>query len=238
MCQYRIPGLSFRLTQKARVELRFENASLIYPPSVHALDSACLRVASGTCVAVVGPSGGGKTTLLRLAAGLLRPTTGTVCHGSRRASDIPPEGRGVAVAFQVPAIYPHLTAGENLAFPLRYHPLPAAEATRLLEDVAAAFGLSDLLSRKPHELSGGERQRVALGRCLVRRPAVLLLDEPLGQLDVPLRAAVRDAIFTRCRDRGTTVLWVTHDPAEAAAVGDRVVEVRKGRLSETPSGEV
>jgi multiple sugar transport system ATP-binding protein len=238
VCQYRIPGLGFGLTRKASVELRFESASLTYPAGVHALDSACLRVASGACVAVVGPSGGGKTTLLRLAAGLETPTTGSVWHGSRRVSEIPPEARCVAMAFQVPAIYPHLTAGENLAFPLRYHPLPATEATRLVADVAEAFGLSELLGRRPHELSGGERQRVALGRCLIRRPAVLLLDEPLGQLDVPLRAAVRDAILTRCRDRGTTVLWVTHDPAEAAAVGDRVLEVRAGRVSETASGEV
>ncbi|WP_439621870.1 ABC transporter ATP-binding protein [Gemmata sp.] len=214
------------------MELRFENASLTYPPGVHALASVRLRVASGECVAVVGPSGGGKTTLLRLAAGLEPPTTGSVWHGSRRVSEIAPDARGVALAFQVPAVYPHLTAGENLAFPLRYHPVPTAEASRLVADVAAAFGLSELLGRKPHELSGGERQRVALGRCLVRRPAVLLLDEPLGQLDVPLRAAVREAILTRCRARGTTVLWVTHDPAEAAAVGDRVVEVRAGRLSE------
>lgn len=220
------------------MELRFDAVSMTYPAGVHALNSVNLRVAAGECVAVVGPSGGGKTTLLRLAAGLETPTAGTVWHGPRRVSDIPPEDRGVAMAFQVPALYPHLTAGENLGFPLRYHPLPAAEASRLVADVAAAFGLTDLLGRMPHALSGGERQRVALGRCLVRRPAVLLLDEPLGQLDVPLRAAVREAILFRCRGRGTTVLWVTHDPAEAAAVGDRVVEARAGVLSEKASGEV
>lgn len=212
------------------MELRFANVSKLYRDGVRALDGVTLAIASGECVAVVGPSGGGKTTLLRLVAGLEAPTSGIVWHGAQAVNDIPPEARNVAIAFQVAALYPHLNVRENLAFPLRYHPVPTDEATRRISDIAMSLEIAGTLHRMPHELSGGQRQRVALGRCLIRRPQVLLLDEPLGQLDVPLRAAVREVIMRICREQGTTVLWVTHDPAEATAVGDRVVELRDGRL--------
>jgi ABC-type sugar transport system ATPase subunit len=209
-------------------EIRFEGVSKVYG-GVRALDGVSLVVAPGEWLAVVGPSGGGKTTLLRLAAGLEAPTSGEVRLGGRVVTDIPPEERGVAMAFQVPALYPHSSVRENLAFPLRYHPAPDAE--RRIRDTAVSLELAELLDRMPHDLSGGQRQRVALGRCLVRRPAVLLLDEPLSQLDVPLRAAVREVILAACREWETTAMWVTHDPAEAAAVGERVVEMRGGRLT-------
>jgi ABC-type sugar transport system ATPase subunit len=214
-------------------ELRFDRVSKVYPGGVRAADGVSLVAAAGECVAVVGPSGGGKTTLLRLAAGLEEPTSGEVRLGGRVVTAIPPERRGVAMAFQVPALYPHLTARENLAFGLRYQSVPAAEVTKRVSEVAAALEIAGLLDRMPHELSGGERQRVALGRCLVRRPAVLLLDEPLAHLDVPLRAAVREVIVRACRQFGTTVLWVTHDPAEARAVGERVATMEGGRLNAT-----
>ncbi len=136
------------------------------------------------------------------------------------------------MAFQVAALYPHLNIRENLAFPLRYHPIPTDEATRRINDIAASLEIAATFHRMPHELSGGQRQRVALGRCLIRQPQLLLLDEPLGQLDVPLRAQVREAIVRACRKRGTTVLWVTHDPSEASVVADRVIELRDGRLIE------
>ena len=209
-------------------EVRFEGVSKVYAGGVRAADGVSLVVAAGERLAVVGPSGGGKTTLLRLAAGLETPTSGEVRLGGRLVTEIPPEERSVAMAFQVPALYPHLTVRGSLAFPLRYHPAPDAE--QRIRDTAVSLDIAGLLDRMPHELSGGQRQRVALGRCLVRRPAVLLLDEPLSQLDVPLRAAVREVILGACREWGTTVMWVTHDPAEAAAVGDRVAEMRGGRL--------
>ncbi len=212
-------------------EIRFENVSRVYPDGVCAADRVSLLVSPGECVVVVGSSGGGKTTLLRLAAGLEAPGEGRVLLGGRVATEIPPEARGVAMAFQVPALYPNRTVRQNLDFPLRYHPVPAGEAKRRVSDIAASLEIAGLLDRMPHELSGGQRQRVALGRCLVRRPAVLLLDEPLGQLDVPLRHAVREVILKHRAAFGTTVLWVTHDPAEAAAVGDRVVNVRAGQLT-------
>ncbi|MCE9565175.1 MAG: ABC transporter ATP-binding protein [Planctomycetes bacterium] len=212
------------------MEIRFANVSKVYAGGVRALESISLIVSTGEFVAIVGPSGCGKTTLLRLAAGLEEPTSGDVRHDERLVTDIPPEARGVAMAFQVPALYPHLTVGENLAFPLRFHTVSAEEATRRVHDIALSLDIAEKLQRMPHELSGGQRQRVALGRCLVRQPRLLLLDEPLGQLDVPLRATVREVIVRMCRERATTVLWVTHDPAEAAVVGDRVIEIQGGRL--------
>lgn len=212
------------------MEIRFANVSKVYPGGVRAAEGVSLVVATGECVAVVGPSGGGKTTLLRLAAGLEEPTSGEVRLGDRIVSEIPAEARGVAMAFQVPALYPHLTVRENLAFPLRYRKVPPDEANRRAGDTALSLEIAPLLLRMPHELSGGQRQRVALARCLLGQPTVLLLDEPLGQLDVPLRAAVREVILRSCRERGTTVMWVTHDPDEAQAVANRVVEMRDGKL--------
>jgi len=219
-------------------DIRFENVSKTYPGGVRAADGVSLAVMSGETVAIVGPSGGGKTTLLRLAAGLEEPTSGAVTLGGRAVTAIPPEARGLAMAFQVPALYPHLTVRENLGFPLRYQSVPAGEAAERASAAAAALEIADLLDRMPHELSGGERQRVALGRCLVRRPAVLLLDEPLAHLDVPLRAAVRSVITNHTIAFATTVLWVTHDPQEARQVAKRVLEMREGRLREenTPAG--
>ncbi len=212
------------------MEIRFANVSKVYSGEVRAVADVSLLIASGECLTVVGPSGGGKTTFLRLTAGLEVPSSGEVWHGNRIAAGIPPPERNVAMAFQVPALYPHLNVRENIAFPLLHHPIPVDEGTRLVSDIAMSLGIEPLLRRMPDELSGGQRQRVALARCLVRQPNVLLLDEPLGQLDAPLRHSVRATILQRCRQRGTTLLWVTHDPAEAVAVGDRVLEMRDGRL--------
>jgi multiple sugar transport system ATP-binding protein len=212
-------------------ELRFDNVSKTYPNGVRAMSGVSFVVGAGECVAVVGPSGGGKTTLLRLAAGLEEPTAGAVTLGGRVVTAVPPEARGVATAFQAPALYPHLSVRENLAFPLRYQPVPAAEGAGRVSAAAESLGVAALLDRMPHELSGGQRQRVALGRCLVRRPAVLLLDEPLAHLDAPLRAAVRAVLVNHTIAFGTTVLWVTHDPAEAQEVAKRILEVREGRVN-------
>jgi ABC-type sugar transport system ATPase subunit len=211
-------------------ELRFEGVSKVYPNGVRAVDGVTFAVETDT-VAIVGPSGGGKSTLLRLAAGLEEPTAGTVTLGGRPVTAIPPEARGVAMAFQIPALYPHLTVRENLAFALRYQPIPAAEGAERVSIAAAALDIAGLLDRMPHELSGGQRQRVALGRCLVRRPAVLLLDEPLAHLDVPLRAAVRAVVTNHEIAFATTVLWVTHDPQEARQVAKRVLTMEGGRLT-------
>ena len=211
-------------------EVRLEGVSKIYPGGVRAPDGVSLTVAAGECVAVLGPSGCGKTTLLRLVAGLEEPTAGRVLVGGRDVNRLRPQDRGVSLVAQTPVLYPTLTARENLRFSLRFQPVPAAEADRRVTEVAAALGLAELLGRMPHQLSGGQQQRVALGRALVRRPAVLLLDEPLAHLDVPLRAAVREAVLGVRKTVGMTALWVTHDPAEAAAVGDRVIEMGAGKV--------
>jgi multiple sugar transport system ATP-binding protein len=211
-------------------EVRLEAVSFVFPGGVRAVDGVSLLVAAGECLAVLGPSGCGKTTLLRLVAGLEEPTAGEVRVGGRVVSWVRPEDRDVGLVPQVPAVYPHLTARENLGFGLRFRAVAKDEAQRRVNEVAAALGLTELLGRLPHQLSGGERQRVALGRALVRRPAVLLLDEPLAHLDVPRRAAVRDEVIRLRKHFGMTALWVTHDPAEAAAAGDRVAEMDAGKL--------
>ena len=211
-------------------DVRLTDATLVYPGGVRAADGLTLTVADGECLAVVGPSGCGKTTLLRLIAGLEVPTAGEVRVGGRDVGRLAPQDRDVAVVFQTPALYPQLTAFENLAFGLRARKADAAEVDRRVREVAGLFGLADLLGRRPHELSGGQQQRVALGRALVRRPAVLLLDEPLAHLDTPLKARVRDEVTAARRRFGITAVWVTHDPDEAAAVGDRVAEMDAGRV--------
>jgi ABC-type sugar transport system ATPase subunit len=217
-------------------ELRFLSASKTYPTGVRAVAGVSLTVPHGDTVAIVGPSGGGKTTLLRLAAGLEEPTGGEVLLDGRVVNTIPPPERRVAVAFQVPALYPHLTVRENLGFALRYQSVAGEEGEARVTAAAGALEIADVLDRAPQELSGGQRQRVALGRCLVSRARVLLLDEPLAQLDVPLRAAVRVVLANHFIAFGTTVLWVTHDPAEARSVSKRVIEMRDGKATEMMAG--
>src|SRR5262249_17970954 len=156
-------------------DVSLERVSFVFPGGGRAVDGVSLRVAGGECVAVLGASGCGKTTLLRLVAGLEVPTAGEVRLGGRVVTEPRPEDRNVGLVPQVPAAYPQLSVRENLGFGLRFRAVPRDEADRRVKEVAAVLGLSGLLDRLPHQLSGGERQRVALGRAIVRRPAVLLL---------------------------------------------------------------
>jgi ABC-type sugar transport system ATPase subunit len=211
-------------------DVRLTQVAKVYPGGVRAADGVTLSVADGECLAVVGPSGCGKTTLLRLIAGLEAPTAGEVRVGGRDVGTLAPQARDVAIVFQAPALYPQLTAFENLAFGLRVRKADPAEVDRRVKEVAGLLGITELLGRLPHELSGGQQQRVALGRALVRRPAVLLLDEPLAHLDAPLKARVRQEVVRARRQFGITSVWVTHDPDEAAGVGDRVAEMDAGRV--------
>jgi ABC-type sugar transport system ATPase subunit len=218
-------------------DVQLNRVSMAYPGGVRAADGITLSVADGECLAVVGPSGCGKTTLLRLVAGLETPTAGEVRIGGRDVGKLAPQDRDVAIVFQSPALYPQLTAFENLAFGLRARTVNPAEVDRRVKEVAGLLGLVDVLGRLPHELSGGQQQRVALGRALVRRPAVLLLDEPLAHLDTPLKTRVRDEVTQTRRQFAITSVWVTHDPGEAAAVGDRVAEMDAGKVVRTgPAG--
>jgi len=206
---------------------------------VVALDDVSLDVAEGELLTVVGPSGSGKSTLLRLVAGLDEPDAGSVAVGGRDLAGVPPAGRGVAMVFQGFALFPHLTVAENVGFGLRARGTPAAETRARVEAAAAALGLGALLDRRPAALSGGERQRAALARALAARPRVLLLDEPLSNLDAPLRAQARAVLREVHAQTGATVVHVTHDQAEALTLGRRVAVLAAGRLEQVgPPDEV
>jgi multiple sugar transport system ATP-binding protein len=226
-------------------EVVLEGISKHYPGGVEALANLNLTAAEGELLVLVGPSGCGKTTTLRLIAGLEAPTAGTIRIGGRIVNALPPRHRRVALVFQRPALYPHLNVRQNLAFGLRLAapgggllrgllesvgwraPETAADA-RETGEVARSLGLEPLLDRLPAQLSGGEQQRVALGRALVRRPAVFLLDEPLSNLDAPLRAEMRRELHLLHRRVGATMIYVTHDQIEAMTLGDRVVVLNRG----------
>ncbi len=204
----------------------------VFPGGIEAVSSISLALEAGEFLAVVGQSGSGKSTLLRLIAGLERPDAGEVWIGARRADRFPPWKRNAAMVFQQPAVYPFLNVFDNLAFGLKTRDVSRVERRRRVEAMAARLGLSKLLARRPDTLSGGERQRVALGRALVRRPEVLLLDEPFSALDTHLRTALRLDLIELHRHTGTTTVHVTHDQAEALALGDRVVLMDRGRISQ------
>jgi ABC-type sugar transport system ATPase subunit len=214
----------------ARVAL--EHVEKTFPGGTRALADCSLDVADGELVVLVGPSGCGKSTLLRLVAGLEEATAGTIRIDEHDATHVPPQQRNVAMVFQDYALYPHMTARENLAFPLEMHRVAPDERARRVERVAETLGLADLLERQPKALSGGQRQRVAMGRALVREPAVFLMDEPLSNLDAKLRTQVRAEIKELQRRTRTTTLYVTHDQVEAMTLGDRVAVLNAGVLQQ------
>jgi len=191
-----------------------------------------LAVEEKELLVLVGPSGCGKTTLLRLIAGLEEPDSGTISIGGRIVNDVSPKDRDVAMVFQSPALYPHLTVYENIAFGLRIRKLPRDEVERRVRGAVEMLKVGDFLDRRPHELSGGQRQRVALGRALVRKPRVFLLDEPLSNLDAPLRAEMRVELRALQRSLGVTMIYVTHDPAEAKELGDRIAAMKDGAIGQ------
>jgi len=195
-----------------------------------ALDQLSLTVVDGEFLVLLGPSGCGKTTALRCIAGLEEPTAGTIRIGTRDVTQLAPGARDVAMVFQNYALYPHLTVTQNLSFALEMRRVPASEIARRVTDVAARLGLSELLARRPGALSGGQRQRVALGRALVRDPAVFLLDEPLSNLDAQLRGDLRAELLALHRSLGATMLYVTHDQVEAMTMGERIAVLHEGRL--------
>jgi ABC-type sugar transport system ATPase subunit len=218
--------------------IELKGVSKIFSSGVHGLENCDLAVAAGEWLVMVGPSGGGKTTTLRLIAGLDEPTAGTIAIGGRIVNQIPPAQRDVAMVFQRPALFPHKNVRENLAIGLRWETgffRSFARGHRAREEaavgeVAGALRIDHLLERLPGELSGGEQQRVALGRALIRKTAVALLDEPLGHLDAPLRSKLtRELPLLRSRFPATMVI-VTHDPAEALALGDRVAIIQAGKV--------
>lgn len=200
--------------------------------TIRAVDDLCLDVADRELVVLVGPSGCGKTTTLRLIAGLESPSDGCIRIGNRMVNNVPPRGRDVAMVFQNFALYPHMTVYENMAFGLRMQSVRKAEIVQTVEQFAARLGLTPLLDRRPHQLSGGERQRVALGRAIVCKPQVFLLDEPLSNLDLSLRTAMRSEIKRLQRELTTTMIYVTHDQEEAMTLADRIGVLNHGRLQQ------
>ena len=202
------------------------------PDGTAVVDGVTLDVADGELVTLLGPSGSGKSTLLRMLVGLADITAGELRLAGERATDWAPAERDLAIVHQDYAPYPHLSVRDNLAFPLRMLDAPGGVVRRRVEEVAAALELTVHLDRAPSQLSGGQRQRVAIGRALVRRPNAYLLDEPLSQVDPGLRARLRTLLTRMQRETGTTTVYVTHDPVEAMAIGDRVAVLRRGRLEQ------
>jgi ABC-type Fe3+/spermidine/putrescine transport system ATPase subunit len=200
-----------------------------------ALDGATLEVAAGECIVILGPSGCGKTTLLRLIAGLEVPDAGEIWLGGVRVAQsgrtlVPPHARHLGFVFQDLALWPHLTVSGNLRFVLDSLRVPAGERGRRIEDVLRRVRVDTLADRYPHQLSGGEQQRVALARALVGEPRVLLLDEPLSSLDAELRSVLRAELARLQQALALTTVYVTHDQEDAAALADRVIEMRAGRI--------
>ncbi|MGO8974019.1 MAG: ABC transporter ATP-binding protein [Steroidobacteraceae bacterium] len=189
---------------------------------VRVIEHLDLQIRECEFMVFVGPSGCGKTTALRMIAGLEEVSEGQVLIGDRVVNDVPPKDRDVAMVFQNYALYPHMTVRENLAFALKIRRLPADEIRRMVDDAAGMLGLAPLLDRKPNALSGGQRQRVALGRALVRKPAVFLFDEPLSNLDADLRVQMRAELAKLQRRLRTTTVYVTHDQVEAMTLGHRI----------------
>ncbi|MDX1547025.1 MAG: sn-glycerol-3-phosphate ABC transporter ATP-binding protein UgpC [Rhodothermales bacterium] len=213
-------------------EVRLEEVRKVYGNGHVAVHGATFSVDEGELVVLVGPSGCGKSTLLRMIAGLERITAGQLFLDGQRANDVPPRDRDVAMVFQHHALYPHMTVADNLAFGLKLRRYPKAEQRVRVRRAAEVLGLLDVLDRKPQQLSGGQQQRVALGRALVRKPRVFLLDEPLSNLDARLRVQMRTEIARLHRRLGATMLYVTHDQVEAMTLGRRLVVLRDGRIQQ------
>ncbi len=203
---------------------------------VAAVDGVDLEVASGLFVALLGPSGCGKTTLLRLVAGFESPDAGTVAIDdevvSTATSVVPPERRRIGMVFQSYALWPHMNVADNVGYALKVKSVPAAERKRRVAAALAAVGLADYGRRRPSELSGGQRQRVALARCLAMEPRVVLLDEPLANLDVHLRDSMQAEFRAFHAATGSTMIYVTHDQAEAMALADMVAVMHRGRVEQ------
>jgi len=198
-----------------------------------------LKAEAGELLAIVGPSGCGKTTTLRLIAGLETPDAGSILLDGKPLAGVPPQDRDVAMVFQDHALFPHLTVFENMALGLRLRKFPRAEIAAQVKAAADVLGLTALLERRPAELSGGESQRAALGRALTRHPRVFLLDEPLSNLDAPLRLQLRGEIARLRRRLGATMIFVTHDQAEALALADTVAVMKDGAVQQSaPSREI
>ena len=214
----------------AGISLR--NIKKVYPGGVEVVPDLNLEIKDKEFIILVGPSGCGKSTTLRMIAGLEEISGGELRIGDKVVNDIPPKDRDIAMVFQNYALYPHMTVYKNIAFGLNLRKVPKDEIDRKVHEAAKVLDLEHLLNRKPKALSGGQRQRVALGRAMVRDPAVFLLDEPLSNLDAKLRTAMRAEITRLHKRLDTTFVYVTHDQTEAMTMGDRIVVMRDGHIQQ------
>lgn len=200
--------------------------------SVAAVSNLSLTIEDGEFVTLVGPSGCGKSTTLACIAGLEDPSSGEILFGDQVVNDLSPRNRDIAMVFQDYALYPHMSVYENMSFGLALRKVPSKEADSIVRRVAGFLGLTPLLDRRPGQLSGGQRQRVALGRAIVRNPAVYLMDEPLSNLDAALRVSTRSEIKQLQQQLGTTTIFVTHDQEEAMVLSDRIAIMNSGVLQQ------
>ncbi len=212
--------------------ISLKNIYKIYPGDVTAVSDFNLEIEDKEFIILVGPSGCGKSTTLRMIAGLEEISKGELYIGDRLVNDVPPKDRDIAMVFQNYALYPHMTVYKNMAFGLELRKTPKDEIEKRVREAAKVLDIEHLLDRKPKALSGGQRQRVALGRAMVRNPAVFLLDEPLSNLDAKLRTAMRTEIIKLHLKLGTTFIYVTHDQTEAMTMGDRIVVMKDGFIQQ------
>ena len=210
----------------------FNSVGKQYENGFEAVKDLNLEIEQGEFLVMVGPSGCGKSTTLRMIAGLEGITSGTISIGDRVVNDLPPKDRDIAMVFQNYALYPHMTVYDNIAFALKLQKLPKAEIKERVTNAAQVLELTELLDRKPAKLSGGQRQRVAMGRAIVCRPQLFLLDEPLSNLDAKLRVQMRSEITELQREVGVTTFYVTHDQIEAMTMADRVAVINRGVLQQ------
>ena len=218
-------------------DVRLDGINKVYPNGFHAVHDLSLELTDGEFMVLVGPSGCGKSTALRMIAGLEEISDGDLFVGDRRVNDVEPKDRDIAMVFQNYALYPQMSVKDNIGFPLR---LKKVKKDARLEQVASAAGILELmeqLEKKPATLSGGQRQRVAMGRAIVRKPSVFLMDEPLSNLDAKLRVQMRAEIAGIQRDLGVTTFYVTHDQVEAMTMGDRVAVIKDGVLQQVDAPE-
>ncbi len=214
----------------AKVSLK--NIKKIYPNGFHAVHDANLEITDGEFIVLVGPSGCGKSTLLRMVAGLENITDGDLHIGSKLVNDLDPAERDIAMVFQNYALYPHMSVYNNMAYGLKNRKISTDEIRVAVEKAAKMLDLEPLLDRKPSQLSGGHRQRVAMGRAIVRSPALFLFDEPLSNLDAKLRNQMRIEIRKLQKELGTTSIYVTHDQIEAMTMADRIVVLNAGNIEQ------
>ncbi|HEX8632094.1 MAG TPA: ABC transporter ATP-binding protein [Catenuloplanes sp.] len=221
------------------VSVATDRLTKVFHDGTVAVDDVTLEVASGEFVVLLGPTGCGKSTILRLVAGLEQPTSGRILLDGQVAEEVSTRRRNVAMVFQDYALYPHLTVAQNIGFPLRAGPDPASDVASRIAEAARHLGITNLLNRVPAHLSGGQRQRVAMARAIVRRPGVFLLDEPLSNVDAGVRAELRAEVTSVARRLGVTTLYVTHDQSEAMTMADRVAVLRRGVVQQVgPPAEV